>query len=232
MSNQVEIRTTPKTAAILLLTNQMALDCTLPKGQAEAILREVLNINLDELVRAIDLTPHIPIIDSTNIPQFGLTKTLAQVPEKICNSPLNEMNYAQLGLALLNKCDSSLSALTKYGETHGKGAYLLGLIDKPIKRGGKFTPNAITKEFLLFNTSEQEELAKKLSFRIPIVQELIRSAENKNVNGFEFMGSLASKSTKVRRQACLNALLKSYNLYNNTELNRRIQNVYWNIEEV
>ena len=224
MEDYLNAKITPKGAAVLLFLNEMPSSNAWSLTQASKIIEAIQSISINELLALVDSTDEDRYIDPANVPQFGSIDALIRVPELVLYS--GKLNYQQLGFALKKDLDASLYANIKFGENHGKGAALLGLVDCI---SGSFVPSSLSTSFLEINDYGQKiNLVIKLYFRVPLVQVLLKLAKNDLINGYDYMMEL-QESTRKRRGQCIRAIMRSFTTLNNDELTRRINNINWQL---
>lgn len=226
--NLIQVQVTRKKAAELFITGELNITNDWHVENVRAVMNELQKLDINELLEIVDNQHISHTINASDIPQFGSSDTIRTVPIEICKSGLSSMNYAQLGFNLRKDPDASVGANLKYGETHGKGAYMAGLVDIVDKRVQR---TALTYWYsLLENSDEQRDLIRRLYFRFVIIQILLKKSKESRINGYDYMGNL-SPSTKFRRHACIKMILKDMRLFENEELSRRIDNIVWEQEE-
>lgn len=219
---------TPSAAVRLLVMNEIDVDGYWQTKQAENLLTEFGNTSISEFLRIIDFIEPQTQVDSATLPQFGTLETLIRVPEIMISTGLDGLSYTQLGFYLKGDVNAKQSANAKYGETHGKGACQLGFAGC---QKSKIHFGSLTNAFhAIDDKNEKLRLAKLLCFRIPIIQTLLNEARTKKINGFSPMSHL-EKSTQTRRAICVKMILRELQTLQDSELTRRINNIYWDIEE-
>lgn len=219
----INVSATDKGVAKLVLLGDLDLTKEWGIDKSEKVLYAFRNLDMREVLGLIDSTPE-RTIEADFIPQFGSKESLMKVPMLVLNS--GRLNYGQLGFALKQDLDSSITANIKFGENHGKGASLLGLVNCS---KGTFTPSSLTNGFVLINDySVKEEIVIKLFLRIPIIQELLKKAKDETINGFSEMEVL-TLSTKKRRGQCIRAIIKDLYSLGDIHLNKRLDNIFWSI---
>ena len=78
---------------------------------------------------------------------------------------------------------------------------------------------------------KKKELLKRLLFRIPIVQIILKNSQDAPFNGYEPLKQVQS-STMHRRGQCLRKIFKTLSAYSNSNLKMRINNIIWKEVEV
>lgn len=225
--NLIEVTITPKKAVGLFFSRDISITSKWLTGSTNILVNQLKKTTVSDLLDLVDSMAYCEIT-SADIPQFGSTEMLRMVPIVISESGLGSMSFTQLGFNLRKDPSISTGASLKYGETHGKGAYLTGLVDIVNNRVSQTTLSYCFNN--IGDENEQLEFVRKLYFRLAIVQNLLKAAKDRQINGYDYMIDL-SKSTKFRRMACLKMVFEEMSKFNNEELNRRISNVYWNLEE-
>lgn len=219
---------TSKAAARLLIMNEISLEDYWQQKQAETLLDELSNLSVDEVLAIIDCIEPQLQIDSATLPQFGSLETLIRVPEIMVSRGMDCLSYTQLGFYLKGDLEAKQAANAKYGETHGKGACQLGFA---VCHNSKICFGALTNAFNSIGSfEEQHYLAAILCFRIPVIQTLLNMAKAGRTNGFSPMRHL-ERSTQNRRAICVRMIFKELAQIGNPELSRRIENIYWDLDE-
>ena len=219
---------TPAAAVRLLIMNEIAIDGFWQTKQAEKVFSELGNTSISELLRIVDFIQPQEQVDSATLPQFGSLETVIRVPEIMIDTGIDGLSYTQLGFYLKGDVNAKQSANAKYGETHGKGACQLGFAGC---QKSKIHFGSLTNAFHeIQDMDEKLRLSKLLCFRIPIVQTLLNRARSGKVNGYEPMSHL-EKSTQIRRAICVKMILRELNTLQDSELSKRIANVYWDVDE-
>ena len=122
---------------------------------------------------------------------------------QIINDSGEEITFETLGYYLKRSNEEFLHnavADKKYGENHAKLAVLLDLvrIDKA-QISHKVEMSEFGKVYCTLSLKEKEQLARKLRYRIPIVQKYYLGGEDENVLEVEL--SILSLTTKNRRRS-------------------------------
>lgn len=228
MDYSINAFVTPKAAVRLLVMNEISIDGYWPPNQADSLLKELEKTNISEFLHIIDFIEPLAKIDSSKLPQFGSLETLIKVPEVLITTGIDGLSYTQLGFYLKGDINAKQSANAKYGETHGKGACQLGFISC---QTSKIHFCSLTNAFhSITDEDEKMKLAKLLCFRISIIQTLLHKAKSGKVNGYLPMSHL-EKSTQMRRAICVKMILRELSTLQDTELSKRIDNIYWDIDE-
>lgn len=228
MDYVLSVLVTPKTAANLVLSNEIDVNCLCGKQDSKIILDAIAEMEVRDILKVIDFSATRDRIDVTNIPQFGNKKCLMKVPSILSQKSSCGINYAQLGFGLKQDPDASTDANTKFGENHGKAASILGIAKV---ENGRFFSTPLGEGFSnIVEEQSKEHILTYLYFRIPIVQIILKEAKDKTVNGYEFMSGITA-TTKERRGQCLRAIFRQMLLLDDSELNGRIRNIIWEIGE-
>ena len=223
MSNTLSSTISPYGVVRLLICNEIELTDNWSFAQSKSVFDTLLSMGIDELLVIVDSVERKPIVVA-DIPQFGSISNLIRVPIILAEAGCANMNYAELGFRLKNDPNAKLYANIKFGENHGKGASLLGLVSCIDQR---FSLSPLSNYFCqISDTSIQEEIVKRLFFRIPLVQAILMAARDGIINGYQLMSGL-SASTQKRRGQCLRAVFRYLRDYKQTELNRRLDNIVW-----
>lgn len=223
MKYSINAAISPHAAAALMISDEIDLSSSWAASTSEIVLTQLLKLQISEILSIVDNQEHEESADIKDIPQFGSIEMLIRVPYYFIQTGQSVVDYPQLGFFLKNDIDASLEANTKFGENHGKGAAILGLVNC---KGTRFVPSSVTNSFCTRTEAQQAEIIKRLCFRIPIVQLIISNAKSGMVNGYYPMREY-SESTRHRRGQCLRAIFKAMREYNNDELNYRLDNIIW-----
>lgn len=218
---------TPHGVVRLLLCNEISLtnENNWSVLQAETVFNTLLSMKISEILSIVD-SAKPDYLNTAMIPQFGSIENLIRVPFILASTGCSQLNYAELGLRLKNDINANLTANIKFGENHGKGAALLGLINC---EGRRFLQSSLSLGFCqIGERTVQREVVLRLFFRIPLVQAILSAAKKGTINGYELMSEL-TQSTKKRRGQCLRAIFSDLNSIADAELSKRIQNITWEI---
>lgn len=218
---------TPRVAASLLISREITFSEPFSSDMCRSIFSELKKMSIQELLQIIDCHHYGLIADVKYIPQFGKISTVIKVPDYFAKHSHICADYAQLGFYLKQDVHASLEANIKFGENHGKTAALLGIINCNKSR---FEPSVFTSFFSNLTPEDKEQIIFKLLFRIPIIQILLNQAKDHPFNGYSPMNHL-SKSTRQRRAANIKAILNHLKSFNDDDLIRRINNIYWKEDE-
>lgn len=223
MGKNISAIISPQGAARLLLCNEIDLTDSWSFSQSQSVLDALLSMSIEELLSIVDSTEPA-YFDTANIPQFGSIESLIRVPSILIEAGCGKMNYAELGLRLKNDVTAKLDANIKFGENHGKGAALLGLVNCIDKR---FSLSSLSNGFnQISDSAKQREIVLRLFFRIPLVQAILKSAKEGITNGYDYMIDL-TESTKKRRGQCLRAIFRDLKELYNQDLDMRLINIIW-----
>ncbi len=225
MAQYINIKVKPKTAALLLISGELDLFESNPLEDADKILNELNSLKIDELLEIVDNHTKKHSIPVGDCPQFGKLSILIDVPEKILEN--GYCSYAQLGVLLKGHSNDSYVARRKFGEYYGKTAALLGLIClRTNENDCGFTSSFLTAPFCKVEYKTQLILIQKLSFRVTIIQALLRKARTERVNGYDFFKD-GTMSTRIKKMEGINHLLKNMRELNDEDLGKRLNNIYW-----
>lgn len=223
MSYSVSASITPAAAARLIISGGIDLTVFWTPKATEKVFDELLNIPIEEILQIIDHNKYGSVADVKYIPQFGKSETLIRVPQYFGQTGCSLADYAQMGFFLKQDTNAKLDANIKFGENHGKGAALLGIVNCVDKR---IVPSSLSNEFCLLDSSTQRAVITRLFFRIPIVQIILKAAKDTQCNGFSSMSQL-KESTRHRRSQCLRAIFKQLDAIPSDSLNKRLENIIW-----
>lgn len=223
MSYSISTAITPAAAARLIISGEIDLTGNWTQRGAKSVLHELLAIPFCELLQIVDHSQYGAIAEAKMIPQFSKIDTLIKVPYYFSNKGCPCADYAQLGFFLKRDPDAKLAANIKFGETYGKGASLLGIVNCIDQR---FCPSVLSNAFCDLDYQEQEAIICRLLFRVPIVQIILKAAANGETNGFTPMEQL-KESTKHRRSQCLRNIFKLLDECGDSAVSSRINNIIW-----
>lgn len=138
------------------------------------------------------------LIVAENIPQYSSLDDAAKMA-KILTDVGDFLSYEDAGIMLAGGERKAEFAHKKYGENHGKLAALLDLANIGQRDGVKgFSETLFSERFALIEEPERREMLAKLALRIPIIQALIKAANEGEVSASDHMSSL-SDTTLNRR---------------------------------
>lgn len=223
MSYWIEAAITPKAAAKLLLSSEIDITGRWKADAAQKVFLELLELPIEDILKIIDCNSYGNIADIKFIPQFGKVDTVIHVPYYFESQKQSSADYPQMGFFLKKDISATLVANTKFGENHGKAASILGLANCVNKR---IVPSVFTGAFCELNSEIQKAVLRKLMFRVPIVQIILKTATEGICNGYEPMAQL-KESTMKRRGQCIRTILKELKEYEHAELSARIENIVW-----
>lgn len=226
MKYNILAKITPSAAVKLLITNEMDLSYFNLDNQINQIWDSLLEISVDEILSIIDNLQICEVAVAKDIPQFGRLDTIDKVPFYFEDSSSLQADYAQLGFYLKKDINATLGANTKFGENHGKGASLLGIVKCKNK---KIVPSMLTFSFCELSKEKRYKVLVLLMFRIPIIQILLKISKKRQIDGFGPM-VLLSESTKKRRSQCVRKILSILKTLDSQELNERLENILWVLE--
>jgi len=192
--------------------------------------------NFDEVKSFLITVPHeqifdficnnenaIKCIEPNNIPQFSNADLLPKVVNIVANS--SELrNFADVGY-FLTDAETKLVAQRKFGENHYKLASQLGLV-LPISHHFGLTSLG---EMYYSETDDKKKsiIAKKLAWRIPIIQYSILQASKDECDLHSLLLKYLSESTAVRRRSNIFTLLNWINDSSGFSLQHVINNIVW-----
>ena len=228
MGYSVTMPITPHAAAKLLISGEIDASAEIPNAMAHRILDEIINLSIEECLAIIDMNQYGDIAEVRYIPQFGKIETVFRVPYYFSVTGQPIADFPQIGFYLKQDVNASLGANTKFGENHGKVASLIGITSCV---ECKIVPSAFTYAFCSYDETKQREIAAKLFLRIPIIQIILKNATKGKFNGYSCMCT-KSESTLRRRGFSIKAILNFLSSLDNDDLINRINNIYWNVEEV
>lgn len=163
----------------------------------------------------------VKFISAANIPQFSNLSLISSVLRIVNEADTANIDYEYIGEKL--NVSRSQSAKVKYGENHVKLAIQMGLVLK-----SPYRLTNLGKIYLLMKESEQEEINRKLFFRIPIVQQITIKASEEHVNAMDIMASYLARTTAIRRRGNIRKLfLEVINDLPNEKGDMIKQNVSW-----
>ncbi len=215
----------PYTAAKLILLDEVQLSNSLSLEKSRTVIDALAALSVEEIINIIDRTD-VRYYTTDDIPQFGSIASLIKVPELVLKAGSAGLNYAQLGFELKNDVYAKMDANIKFGENHGKGAALLGLVR--LNAGRCFFSSLTTGFCDIKNDKEKSAVIHRLLFRIPIVQAILKETKNGYTNGYKFMKGM-KESTQKRRGQCMRAIFRELESWNNSFLSDRISNISWEI---
>lgn len=171
---------------------------------AEKLITLLKQTSEDEIVEILKGSENLESVDKDNIPQFSQLRDAYLKTPQIINDCDENVTFEDLGYYLKKAEDDKFvhNAVSdkKYGENHAKLATLLDLarIDKGAQ-SHKVEISEFGKVYCKLNNDEKEEIAKKLRYRIPIVQKYFLNGEDEEVIDSEM--AILSVTTKNRRRS-------------------------------
>ena len=225
MKYSIKATISSDTAAKLVLSNEIDLSDTWTYDQSKEVLNSLLLFDIAEILDIIEWQD-VSIIGSSEVPQFGSAEALAKVPQVLSSTGIQSLSYAQLGYYLKQDVNAKLEANIKFGENHGKGAALLGIAQCI---NGKISCSSLSAGFCKLHDAQiQNDVIMRLYFRIPIIQLILQNAKTSKYNGYEPI-RFFTEITMKRRGQCLRRIFKHLSEIDNAELNRRLNNIYWEV---
>ena len=155
MSYSVQTQVSIRAAAKLFISGEMDLYQNYPLQITEKILLEILDLSIDEILNIVDNNLYGTVADMKYIPQCGKLENVIKVPHYFMDNGTACADYSQIGFYLKQDIKSSLVANVKFGETHGKAASFLGIVECENK---KICPSSFTYAFCSLDTDQQNEL--------------------------------------------------------------------------
>ena len=167
------------------------------------LIKLILSTNEEDIIGIIKESNELENVTKDNIPQYSNLKHAYIDTPQIINDSGEEITFETLGYYLKRSNEEFLHnavADKKYGENHAKLAVLLDLvrIDKA-QISHKVEMSEFGKVYCTLSLKEKEQLARKLRYRIPIVQKYYLGGEDENVLEVEL--SILSLTTKNRRRS-------------------------------
>lgn len=177
----------------------------------------LLDLSWDDLWQAIGNLDKFEEISNSNIPQFSnLYDAIFEIPRIVSEAGI-PITYEDMGY-YLNKKSKNQLAQRKYGENHSKFATLLDLstINAPNNIFQIYT-SVFGKSYISKTKEEQLQLASKLMFRIPIIQNLFLDAKDSVVEINNYLTSL-SNTTARRRKSSVDNIVFFIEEYSNGKI--------------
>lgn len=189
-----------------------------------AILDVIYNTSAEDIFGVIcENKDQLPAIKTNNIPQFSNADDLFSVLRIIIDSGMEDLTYEKIGYFMCPQ-GAKVGAKTKYGENHYKLAVQLGLAKAE-------KPFAATEFGVAFYITDDEEkqtnVKKKLSLRVPIIQQALLSADSEMIDMEEFMEQYLAHSTMLRRRSNVRELVSFIMDVADTRMQHRINNLLW-----
>ena len=163
MSYSISASITPAAAARLIISGGIDLTGNWTPLGTEKVLQELITIPFSELLQIVDHNQYGDVAEAKTIPQFSKVDTLIKVPCYFSSKGCPCADYAQLGFFLKRDPEAKLAANIKFGETYGKGASLLGIINCIDRR---FCPSVLSGAFCDLDIQEQEAIICRLLFSL------------------------------------------------------------------
>lgn len=169
---------------------------------AEYVLNVLKRNSVDEIIKCISESENRECVTKYNIPQYSnIEDAFYNVVNILIKFKEEKITFEEVGYYLEkddNPDDKSRIALKKYGENHAKLACLLDFVH--ICKNGIRSEVMITKLGKLYSRlsrEEQEDIAIKLSLRIPIIQN--RFIEDNQIDTIGRDLKILSEKTQKRR---------------------------------
>ena len=176
---------------------------------------------IDALMQIItDNKELIKPITAKVIPQFSNINDV-DIVIRVINDSVDEISRQYIGY-MINK-NSSEAAQIKYGENHLKLAIMLGLVTE-----NPYGVTKIGKEYMKLSEDHRQAIRAKLAMRIPLVQYLLVYSQEKVVDGTEYLKSILSEKTAIRRRSNAKTLIKCICQQASLDLRKQIlNNIVW-----
>ena len=163
-----------------------------------------------------------PIVTG-EIPQFSEEKDVNRVLQVLIDSGLEDLTYEQIGSYICSP-GAKFDARRKYGETHYKFAYQLGLTTKE----RPFAATEIGYAFyLLENDEKRQAVMSRLVFSIPFVQHAIIKAFERYYYMPEYLAEYLSPSTVLRRRSNMRKIMSWAQDVTTGTYKRIFDNIAW-----
>lgn len=185
------------------------------------------NLTWDNLYEIIKQRKNPEPITQANITQYSnLEDAILQVPYHIYEGG-RDLTYVKMGYFLDGKNKNDI-AKRKYGENHAKFATQLDLaVVSVVDSTYLIRPSIFGRSYnKISDISQKKELAAKLMFRIPIIQELFIDAEEKFVFIEDYLKPL-SKTTQTRRRSNISEMVRFISEMSDTD--SKIHQIAYNI---
>ncbi len=153
-------------AVYLFMEDKLSLEPEWPNGQAERFLKMIHDMSYDKLLDIIDSFDYSLPLDSNLVPQFADADAVDNAVHILNSIDEYSLDYKSLGYYLIRE-ERKEEAYRKYGENHGKGAALLGLINY---ERGAFHKSCLTSAYDIMEPSSKEEVRNRLYLRIPFIR--------------------------------------------------------------
>lgn len=178
-------------------------DITADAIEVAALRAFLLDLPVSEIFAFLQaMKPCLLPVAAANIPQFSKYGDMDRALNVITNCGLPQISYLELGRYLCAKGTKDV-ACKKYGENHGKLAWLHGFVRF---RGREFVATYLGTCYLHWEEATRRRVRARMCLRIPIVQQTLLAAEHGFVYMEEAMGHCLSTSTVKRRRPNVRAL--------------------------
>lgn len=198
----------------LLCLNYRNSECSSKSHEvANYILELIRRTSIDKIIDIIKKADKDrEKVTAENIPQYSnLEDAFYNVTDILKLFKGKEVTFEEIGYYLEKVHDTqkkNKAALKKYGENHVKLACLMDLVHiskNGIKSGIRIT--SLGEEYAKLSSNEQEDIALKLTLRIPIIQNVF--VEGKNINTLQRDLKILSEKTQKRRRSNVLNMVKS-----------------------
>ena len=168
-------------------------------AEEDLLFDTIMGTPLDDIFDIVSSSGYSEPIGPENIPQYSSLDSLADVAFVL--SMLGEtVTMENLGCELMPNRRGDTGANRKYGENHGKLASMLDLAtyERNATSNG-FKGTHFSQRYVDLTTDEKKQAIARLSFRIPIIRQMLVDARDGEVSLGDYMVTL-SESTKKRRR--------------------------------
>ena len=208
---------------------QIVLDYIINRKNIEVtnvfnVVEILTHLNGNDIIASIISSRDIirPIVTG-EIPPFSEEKDIYNVLRILIDSGLEDMTHEQVG-AYLCPVDAKFEARRKYGETHYKFAWQLGLTTK----GYPLSATEIGIAYLRMNSNrERQSLMSRLIFSIPFVQHAILKAKDGPFYMPDYLGEFLSPSTVIRRRSNMHKIMSWAYEITEGEFKQLFDNIVW-----
>lgn len=168
----------------------------------------LLNTDGKEIIGAIKNSNDLEKIDASNIPQFSdMENAMYNTIKTVLNTGNVGITFEDLGFYLTGSRDKKKGADIKYGENHAKLAALLDLVQITGGKGKvKVFASELGKIYATYSKEEQQKIAQRLVFRIPVVQRAFIEGKNQKIDISGYMSILSEKTQNRRRSNVENVI--------------------------
>lgn len=189
---------------------------------AARFMEILLKYSVEEIADIIILSGNLEKVSKDNIPQFSSLEEAEYEVNGILVESGEEMSFEDVGYYLgriHSEEEANVTAQKKYGENHTKLAALMDLavIGKNGNRAAVYA-SVLGKQFYQLEKREQENLARRLLLRIPIIQ---NAFIKESVAQIDIDMNILSPTTGKRRRSNVINVLKSI-IQDNENLSSRI----------